>query len=178
MVRVFIIIVAVLAIGIGLLLWLRGRQMSMSYDAHSGGLVPEPMSIAVDDPLMQAATAKAKATVSKVRELLPSRPRDCYVKIPFTTSSGAIEHVWAGLIALDDTTISCQILSRPLQHKGEIPSPYSCLASALEDWQVQMPDDTIRGGYTMRAMFQRARERYGDRIPKELVVEMQRYVDK
>jgi hypothetical protein len=48
----------------------------------------------------------------------------------------------------------------------------------LEDWQVQMPDDTIRGGYTMRVMFQRAKERYGDRMPKQLAEEMKRYVDR
>ena len=150
----------------------------MSYDPHAGALVPDPMAISDDDPLMKEATAQARATVSKVQELLPSRPQHCYVKIPFQTSSGAVEHVWAGLISLDDTTITCQILSRPVHHQGDIPSPYSCSASVLEDWQVQMPDDTIRGGYTMRVMFQRARERYGDKMPKQLAAEMQRYVDR
>jgi uncharacterized protein YegJ (DUF2314 family) len=172
------IILTVAVVGVGLLLWQRGRRLSMSYDPYAGALVPDPLAISNDDPLMKEATERARATVSTVRELLPGRPQNCYVKIPFQTSSGAIEHIWAGLISLDDTAITCQILSRPVHHQGDLPSPYSCPASAMEDWQVQMPDNTIRGGYTMRVMFQRAKERYGDRMPKELTEEMQKHVDR
>jgi uncharacterized protein YegJ (DUF2314 family) len=177
-VKFVIIIMLVVGAGAVFLLWQRSRHLSVSYDQYAGGLVPDPMAISDDDPFMKDAVAHARATVGTVRELLPSRPRNCYVKIPFQTSSGAIEHVWAGLISLDDTTITCQILSRPVHHQGDIPSPYSCSSSVLEDWQVQMPDDSIRGGYTMRVMFQRAKERYGDRMPKQLAEEMKRYVDR
>ena len=130
------------------------------------------------DPLMQDAKARARATVSTVRELLPSRPQQCYVKIPFQTSAGTVEHVWAGLISMDEKDYHLPD-SFPT---GASPRPYSftssCSASELEDWQVEMPDDTIRGGYTMRVMFQRAKERYGDKMPKQLAAEMQRYVDR
>jgi len=173
-----VIILIAIVVGVVLLLWQHGRRLSMSYDQSAGALVPDPIAISNDDPLMKEATDRARATVGTVRELLPSRPQNCYVKIPFQTSSGAVEHVWAGLISLNDKDITCQILSRPVHHQGDIPSPYYCSASALEDWQVLMPDDTIRGGYTMRVMFQRAKERYGDRMPKDLAVEMQRYVDR
>jgi hypothetical protein len=40
-----------------------------------------------------------------------------------------------------------------------------------------MPNGTIRSGYTMRVMFRRAKERYGDKMPEQLAAEMQKYVD-
>jgi hypothetical protein len=65
-----------------------------------------------------------------------------------------------------------------MHYQENILSPYSCPASALEDWRVQMPDNTIRGDYTMILAFESVKKINGDKLPKQLAAEMQRHVDR
>jgi hypothetical protein len=48
--------------------------------------------------------------------------------------------------------------------------------SDLEDWQVELPDGRIRGGYTIKVMFKRAREQC-EAFPEELSEQQDRYLD-
>ena len=181
-----VIILIVITAASGLVVWHSGRQMFSFYHQYAEGLTlpDQPVISATDqiklvkDRFRKEAADRAKANVSIVRGLLPSRPQDCYVEIPFQASSGVVDHVWARLISLDDRTVTCQILSKPTHFQGNIPSPYLCPISALEDWRVQMPDNTIRGDYTMILAFESVKKINGDKMPGQLAAEMQRHVDR
>jgi hypothetical protein len=181
-----VIILIVVAVGSGLLFWQRVRPLFALYHQYIETLTPpdQPVISAEEqirlakDRFRNEAAARARANVSIVRELLPNRPHDCYVEIAFQAGSGEVDYVWARLISLDDRTITCQILSRPKHYQGNIPSLYSCPASALKDWRVVMPDNTIRGDYTMIVAFENVEKIYGDKMPKPLTVEMQKHIDR
>ena len=181
-----VIILIVITAASGLVVWHGMRQLFTFYHQYAEGLTlpDQPVVSATDqinlamDRFRKEAADRARANVSIVRELLPNHPENCYVEIPFQASSGIVDHVWAKLISLDDRTITCQIISKPMHYQGDIPTPYSCPVSALEDWRVQMPDNAIRGDYTMILVFESVKQLYGDKMPEQLAEEMQRHVDR
>jgi hypothetical protein len=61
-----------------------------------------PLSIAPDDPLMREATSKAKESVARLRELAGQPNRGIRVKIPFVSSSGTTEYLWAEVLSFRD----------------------------------------------------------------------------
>lgn len=152
-------------------------SFTIKVNPESNVLVPSPLTIAKDDPLMREASMKAKNSVALLRTIFEERPKDTYIKIPFTTNSGHVEHVWAKLLRLEAKAFSAQILTAPAQHRGPLPVPYEGSIDDLEDWQVEMPDGHIRGGFSMRVMFLRAKQHYGERVPADLETQMERYVD-
>jgi uncharacterized protein YegJ (DUF2314 family) len=48
--------------------------------------------------------------------------------------------------------------------------------SDIEDWQVQLRDGRIRGGFGYQVMFYRTKEKLGQ-LPRELAAHQERFVD-
>lgn len=73
-----------------------------------------PLSIAPDDPLMTDAIRKAADSIPRFREL-QSRPNNgARVKVPFVTSSGTEEFLWAEVLSLNgDGKLSNEELRPP-----------------------------------------------------------------
>ncbi|MEQ2008589.1 MAG: DUF2314 domain-containing protein [Limisphaerales bacterium] len=133
-----------------------------------------PLVIAPDDPLMTEAISKAKATIPQLRELAASPNRGVRVKVPFTTSSGVTEHLWAEVLSLRESEMEVRYLTPPVTHTGRLERLHKHTVSDLTDWQVERESGKYAGGYTMRVMFVRGREQWGD-LPPELEGEEKKY---
>ena len=136
-----------------------------------------PLALAPDDPLLVESVAKARAAIPKLRELFAQRPQNTTVKVPFSSSSGTVEHLWGELRSLADSQMEVFLLTPPATHQGEVERLRSVPLTDLEDWQVELPDGSIVGGYSMRVMFQRAREQGGGELPRDLAQHARRYTD-
>jgi len=165
--RILLIIVLVLVIAVtSLLVWFR-----FFYVAR-----PElpPLSIAPDDPLMADAMRKAVDSIQRFRDLQSQPNSGARVKVPFITSADIMEQLWAEVLSLSGDQIEVRYLTPPVTHTGRLERLHTHPVTDLVDWQVDLPSGKYAGGYTMRVMFVRGREQWGQ-LPPELEAEESKY---
>jgi hypothetical protein len=101
--------------------------------------------------------------------------KDCTnVKVPFVTSSGETEHLWAELLSVEGPNMNVRYTTPPVTHSGKVERLQVHALSDLEDWVVTKDPKKYLGGYSMRVMFRRGRELWGD-LPPELKEEESKY---
>jgi hypothetical protein len=128
---------------------------------------PEPLPLAADDPLLEDATRRARQTLPELRRLRLSDAGPAAVKFAFTTDGGAIENVWADVLALHGDDVVARLVSRPVTQRATPPARLRVPIAAIEDWQVTLPDGAVRGGFSSLAMLEACR-RDGRPIPRAL----------
>jgi hypothetical protein len=124
----------------------------------------------------QEAVAKAQKSIPLLRELFSSRQHVVVVKYALLNSHGEREHVWGELRELTEDSLVAA-LDTPLRRgrpTGE--PPFRMPLSDLADWQVELPDGTIRGGFTTRLDIKLAHEQ-GLKIPAHMLAMESRFVD-
>ena len=135
-----------------------------------------PFEVAPDDPLLKEAVAKAREKFDQMRELFAQRPRDTYVKISHVSEDGRTEHLWGRLLELTERTMKFEPENLHPAYQGPLAGVLERPLADLEDWQVELPDGKIRGGYTLKVMFLRAKEQC-ENFPPDLAEQQERYVD-
>jgi len=133
-----------------------------------------PLVIERNDPLMQEAVHKAKNSIPRFRELAAQLNKGLRVKIPFVSSSGTTEHLWAEVLSFRDSQMQVRYLTPPVTHTGRLERLHTHPVADLTDWQVELSSGHYAGGYTMRVMFLRGREQWGS-LPPELEAEEKNY---
>lgn len=140
-------------VGIGVLVWAGLRYAT-----------PRATPIAPDDPLWVSAVERARATLGEMRELHQAG-RQVWVKFPLQGAPGATEHVWGSVTSMHDDRLRCRIETPPVAGASAASlGEMEILFAEIEDWQVELADGTIRGGFTTRAQAQIAKRR-GEPIP-------------
>jgi len=148
----------VLAILVGVLFLLRLRSPRPDFP---------PLEVGNDDPAIAAAVAEAQQRIEELREHAEATPERCLVKFALTTSSGAVEHLWAELLEARWPRLRVRLVTPPVSHEGPLERVWTKDVEEIEDWQVTFEDGTILGGFTQRAMFVVARREWGE-LPKKL----------
>jgi uncharacterized protein YegJ (DUF2314 family) len=126
-----------------------------------------PLPTDPDDPLLAEARAKARATLEQFRSLYPANKERALAKIRFVTSGGTPEYLWGEVKNLEGDRIELFLVTPPVTHEGRIERLVEAPLAELEDWQITDSEDRIFGGFTQRAMFKIARQRWG-KLPKKL----------
>lgn len=134
-----------------------------------------PLEIDDNDPLMLEAMEEAKSTIAKFLVLLSREYSEAQIKVPFTTSSGVVEHLWAEVLEVKENILSVRYYTPPMTHEGELARLHNHNISEIEDWVVILANGKIHGGFTQRVMFKRGREQWGD-LPPELAAQESRYL--
>ncbi len=134
-----------------------------------------PLTIDENDPLMLEATQQAKSSLKQFLELYRQRPQHASVKVPLTTSGGKTEFLWAAVLGLEGKNVKVRLLTQPVNHTGKLERLHTYDIQYVVDWSVEMEGGKIHGGYTMRVMFKKGREQWGD-LPDELKKEEQKYL--
>lgn len=133
-----------------------------------------PLAIDDNDPLMLEALQKAKDSIPQMLELFKDAKDFTSVKVPFLSNSGETEHLWAELLDIDGTSIHVRYMTPPVSHTGTLERLHKHPLSDIEDWVVTKDPNKYMGGYSMRVMFQRGRELWGD-LPPKLKAEESKY---
>jgi uncharacterized protein YegJ (DUF2314 family) len=134
------------------------------------------MPVSSDDPLMLEAVETGKSTFSKFMEIYSDHKSDSTVRFRFETDTGAIENLWGDLLEIDDNTATVYLRTPPIHHNGELERKMTIERDQINDWQVEFPDGTLRGGYSNRAVF-KIYEREEGAIHPKLMVHFHRYKD-
>jgi len=151
------LLIVVVAIGLWAAYWW--------YIGRNRPLVP-PMTIADDDPLMLEAVEKARASVPELRRYFGESPEHVQVKIPFLTSSGTTEYLWSELLAITDDDMEVRYMTPPVTHTGYLERIHRHPISELRDWVYTKNQGNYQGGFSMRVMFVRGRELWGELPPR------------
>jgi hypothetical protein len=125
-----------------------------------------PLAISENDPLMIEARQKAKDSLPQLIELFSDAKDFTSVKIPFLSSSGETEHLWAELLSVEGSRINVRYTTPPVTHTGKLERLHTHALTEIEDWVITKDPKRYVGGYSMRVMFQRGRELWGDLPPK------------
>ncbi len=133
-----------------------------------------PLVIGDDDPEMKSAMAKAQETVPEFRQLYAQHPDGALVKVPFVTSSGRIEYLAAEILELVAEDIRVWLTTPPVTHQGKVERLQTFPLKNFVDWVIVMPGDKRKGGFTMRVMFKKAHEQWGE-LPPEVAAEEKKY---
>lgn len=152
-------------LGIAILVW-----VGIKYATPGGSpIVP-------DDPLWVSAVERARATIPEMLEH-QRQGREVWVKFPVPTRSGRNEHVWGRITARQGDSLQCTIETPPASPAStaavgvtEVP------AAEIEDWQVELEDRSIRGGFTTKAQAEIAR-RDGQTVPPHVQDMIRRMTD-
>ena len=104
-----------------------------------------PLSIDPNDPLMLEATAKAKETIPQFRELAKQPNRGIRFKIPFLSSSGETEFLWAEVLSFKDSQMEVRYLTSPVTHTGRLERVHtsscgSCSFAAVSNGDLSHPN--------------------------------------
>lgn len=134
-----------------------------------------PLEISDDDPLMLEAMKKAKITTNQFLELLSGKYSEAQVKVPFISSSGVVEHLWAEVLEVKENVLSVRYYTPPVTHEGRLGRLHEHSIAEIEDWVVILDNGKIHGGFTQRVMFKRGRDQWGE-LPPELAKQESRYV--
>jgi uncharacterized protein YegJ (DUF2314 family) len=110
--------------------------------------------IANDDPLWLAALQRARETIPILRELHLKHKGEIAVKFPFRTDKGETEHLWGRLLDIRERDMWLTVLTPPIAHDGIRPEHVKVSVADLEDWQLDLPDGKVRGGFSTKAQME------------------------
>jgi uncharacterized protein YegJ (DUF2314 family) len=133
-----------------------------------------PLSLPPDDALMLDAMRKATETLDRFRELLGRPHKSAHAKVRFVSNAGETEFLWSEVRALRESELEVLYTTPPVTHTGRLERIQTHPLADLVDWQVETPEGLYEGGFTMLAMFTRAREQWGS-LPPELAAQERRY---
>ncbi len=127
---------------------------------------PQATPISPEDPLWVDAIRRARSTVPEMLALLDAG-RDVWLKFPIDTT-GPPEHVWGRATGRSGDTLYCRIETPTVARSGA-PGRGSTevRAADIEDWQVELEDGTVRGGFTTLAQAEIAK-RDGQPVPSHV----------
>ncbi len=129
-----------------------------------------------DDPILTAATSRARATLKRFWTYLAEGRHECFVKFPLSTRSGEIEHIWGVVHSREGEQLIVSLANDPVDEPVSDDSRKTVPVSEIEDWQVFVSDDEIRGGYSILAIAEIARQR-GLRLSSKSRRAMRAFVD-
>ena len=140
-VQVLALVALVLLFGAAFWFGRRGAAAAVPVDPH--------------DPLWIAAIERARATVNDMRALQQSG-HEVWVKFALPTASAECEHFWGRIERLQDEALVVAVETKPVSG-GAVARQVTVQTGELEDWQVELADGSIRGGFTTRAQVTMAR---------------------
>jgi len=133
-------------------------------------------ALPADDPDIQRSVALAQSKLPTLRELYAERPSHTSVKIAFETDKGTTEHLWADVLSLDADKMRLKVKTPPATHEGDFDPELERPVADIEDWQVELADGKIRGGFGYAVIFARAKKDLGS-LPPGLAEHEHRFVD-
>lgn len=109
--------------------------------------------VSPDDPLLMEAKAKAKESMGRLRELFPAHRQDTVVRFRLSIPNGSDEFVWGDLLDLSGEQAKVFLRTPPTQEVAIKERTMTITADSIDDWQIELRDGSLLGGFTNQAMF-------------------------
>lgn len=132
--------------------------------------------ISKDDPIMKRARERAIQTLPELKSLFQNNKERTMVKFVFKTEQQTKEKLWANVLEFTDDKVQIFVRTPSLSSKDEIDRNMEIHVKDIVDWQIEMNDGSIRGGFTNIALFKIFEKREGYLHP-ELAKQLSRHKD-
>ena len=134
--------------------------------------IPTTLTLEADHPRLVAASERAQSSLPALLARLQS---DSVAALKFPLrADGTVEHVW-GRVVEAGPPIRVELTALPMV----VPAPDGPVLvepDTVVDWQLQLDDDRLAGGFGQRAIYEALREEYGF-LPESLNDELKRFVE-
>jgi uncharacterized protein YegJ (DUF2314 family) len=128
-----------------------------------------------EDAAMNAAIAKAKATVSDfVRAFHTQKPgtKDFFVKKPYRTPAGEMEHMWIEVLEEREGTLKGRVANEAEETREvKMGQTVSLKTSEISDWKYQ-DENKLIGGFTIRYFIEKMSPKEREAFLKEAGFEL------
>ncbi|MCB1093651.1 MAG: DUF2314 domain-containing protein [Verrucomicrobiae bacterium] len=105
-------------------------------------------------PELETAAAKARKTLGEFVTEVERGIDGAFIKFPLHTPQGMIEHIWAYVHFYKEGRFNVTLANEPIDDQAESEGRRDVDAEDVEDWQIMEPDGSIRGAYSLTALFQ------------------------
>lgn len=136
----------------------------------------ENEDIDFDSPELLAATEQARDTLPYFIGRVSQHIDNAFVKFPFQTDQGVTEHIWGYVHHHEDGIFNVSLANTPYTQKGEYETRLDVPESDVEDWQIVLPDGTIKGAYSLIGAF-RFLENRGRKLSRKMLKQKSHLVD-
>jgi uncharacterized protein YegJ (DUF2314 family) len=102
---------------------------------------------------LDEAREKARATMPFALEQAEKNVDGLYVKFPLQTREGLTEHIWGYVHFLKDQRFNVTLANDPMAGEETEPGRRDVPADEVEDWQIMHRDGSIKGAYSLIALF-------------------------
>ena len=105
-------------------------------------------------PELDASKERAKATLSEFITEVEKGIDGAFIKFPLKTPQGMTEHIWAYVPFHRAGCFNVSLANEPIDKQQESDGRLNVAAEDVEDWQIMSPDGSIRGAYSLIALFE------------------------
>lgn len=128
------------------------------------------------NPYLAASTQRARSELHRFLQYLGEGKYHCFVKAPLRGAGGDIEHIWAVVHSHDGSGFRVSLANDPIEAPEAMDDRFRVSEGDVEDWQVVISEDEIRGGFSVGAIAQIVRED-GYRLSRASRRMLERFVD-
>jgi uncharacterized protein YegJ (DUF2314 family) len=100
------------------------------------------------------ATEKARSTLPGFIKEVEKGIDGAYIKFPLLTLGGITEHIWAYVHFYKENRFNVSLANIPIDEEQSSEGRRNVSVQDVEDWQIMSPDGSIRGAYTLIALFE------------------------
>jgi len=136
----------------------------------------ETLQIDPNAPELTASALKARQTLPGFLEAVRKHEDGAYIKFPLVTDAGVKEHIWAYVHHYADGVFNVSLANTPFTQKSPVDTRRDVPESEVEDWQIMTSDGRIKGGYSLRALFEHV-ERNGTHLNRTMRKQRAQFVD-
>jgi hypothetical protein len=125
---------------------------------HAGRKARASWRVGANHPLLLEARRKANASLASLRQLHAGNAGRSQVRWAPAPSYTIADWVWSDLDELGADSCVVAVPALPGVDAAQAPQQHSVNLQDLVDWQVQLPDGSIRGGFTTQAEIRLAKQ--------------------
>jgi uncharacterized protein YegJ (DUF2314 family) len=136
----------------------------------------ETLQIDPKAPELTKARVQARRSMQIFVAAVRRHEDGAFLKFPLLTDAGVTEHIWAYAHHYADGVFNVSLANTPYTQKGAVENRRDVAETEVEDWQIMTRDGRIRGGYSLRALFDHV-EANGIRLNRTMRKQRAQFVD-
>jgi len=118
--------------------------------------LPEIEVLDPSDPLLKDAKNKAAETIAVFDSLQPLFPNNTFVRFKFVNAKNEEEHVWGRVMEKNKAALKITDINKKTERDNPAyPKFYDLSLEKVEDWLVEVGNDSVKGGFTTQVILLR-----------------------
>lgn len=127
-------------------------------------------------PELETARSRAQSRLPEFLAEVEKGIDGAFIKFPLRTPQGLTEHIWAYVHYYKEDQFNVSLANTPIDEKAEAEGRRNVARREVEDWQIMLRDGSIRGAFSVMALFE-YRQRQGKKLSPRMKKQRAQLVD-